>query len=287
MFNDLIFLPYLNYGGTISPFFNLNTKAEIYGLLPHHTRDDILYASYQGLCLSIKDCYDALNIKIKSLTLSGGASKSIILPQILSDILGVKIIIPTGEEFGARGAAYLASVAINKNESIKKVVNNNINIKQILVQISFHTIAKNIGISEENLILFWALPSVLASMQLFYYGTYLTHGKDGEIRTTNLPKWLQRGIVESFPLINSEQTLSDKKWDVRLWPPAAQTVLNAFRWNYPGKKHDIILLIHIGEIESFLLGYNQGYPDAIVPLDLGIQNLTDAWKYRSTASKAK
>ena len=68
---------------------------------------------------------------------------------------------------------------------------------------------------------------------------------------------------------------------------SAQTVLNAFRWNYPGKKHDIILLIHIGEIESFLLGYNQGYPDAIVPLDLGIQNLTDAWKYRSTASKAK
>ena len=26
----------------------------------------------------------------------------------------------------------------------------------------------------------------------------------------DLPKWLQRGIVESFPLINSEQTLSDK-----------------------------------------------------------------------------
>ena len=129
--NNIIFLPYLNYGGTISPFFNLNTKAEIYGLLPHHTRDDILYASYQGLCLSIKDCYDALNIKIKSLTLSGGASKSIILPQILSDILGVKIVIPTGEEFGARGAAFLASVAINKNESIKKVVNNNINIKRI------------------------------------------------------------------------------------------------------------------------------------------------------------
>jgi hypothetical protein len=47
------------------------------------------------------------------------------------------------------------------------------------------------------------------------------------------------------------------------------------------------LIFHIGEIESFLLGYNRGYPDAIVPLDLGIQNLTDAWKYRSTASKAK
>ena len=129
--NNIIFLPYFNYGGTISPFFNLNTKAEIFGLLPHHNRDDILFASYQGLCLSIRDCYEALNIKIKSLSLSGGASKSKIFPQILSDVLGIKIIIPTGEEFGARGAAYLASVAINKYSSLKKVVNENKKIKKI------------------------------------------------------------------------------------------------------------------------------------------------------------
>ena len=95
------------------------------------------------------------------------------------------------------------------------------------------------------------------------------------------------GVANADYMDSPAQPLSDKKWDIRLWPPAAQTVLNSFRWNYPGKKHDIILVIHIGEIESFLLGYNQGYPDAIIPLDLGIQNLTDAWKYRSTASKAK
>ena len=95
------------------------------------------------------------------------------------------------------------------------------------------------------------------------------------------------GVANADYMDAPAQTLSEKKWDVRFWPPAAQTVLNSFRWNYPGKKHDIVLIFHIGEIESFLLGYNQGYPDAIVPLDLGIQNLTDAWKYRSTASKAK
>jgi len=95
------------------------------------------------------------------------------------------------------------------------------------------------------------------------------------------------GVANADYIESPANTLSEKNWDVRLWPPAAQAVLSAFRWNYPGKKHDIILIIHIGEIESFLLGYNQGYPDAIVPLDLGIQNLTDAWKYRSTSSKAK
>ena len=95
------------------------------------------------------------------------------------------------------------------------------------------------------------------------------------------------GVANADYMDSPAQTLGEKKWDIRLWPPAAQTVLNSFRWNYPGKKHDIILILHVGEIESFLLGYNQGYPDAIVPLDLGIQNLTDAWKYRSTASKAR
>ena len=95
------------------------------------------------------------------------------------------------------------------------------------------------------------------------------------------------GVANADYMDSPAQTLGEKKWDIRLWPPAAQTVLNSFRWNYPGKKHDIILILHVGEIESFILGYNQGYPDAIVSLDLGIQNLTDAWKYRSTASKAK
>ena len=129
--NHIIFLPYLNYGGTISPFFNLNTKAEIFGLLPHYTRHDILYACYQGLCLSIKDCYDALNIKLKILALSGGASKSKIFPQILSDILGIKIVIHKGEEFGARGAAYLASVAVNDYPSLSKAINKNNKIEKI------------------------------------------------------------------------------------------------------------------------------------------------------------
>ena len=42
--NHIIFLPYFNYGGTISPFLNLNTKAELFGLLPHHN-SCLLYTS--------------------------------------------------------------------------------------------------------------------------------------------------------------------------------------------------------------------------------------------------
>ena len=123
--------PYINYGGSISPFVNLNSKAEIFGILPHHNNFDIMTACYEGLALSIKDCYEALNIKMKSLSLSGGASKSLIFPQILSDVLGIKIIIPSGKEFGARGAAYMAAVSIKKYKNINQAVKVNKKIKKI------------------------------------------------------------------------------------------------------------------------------------------------------------
>ena len=36
-----------------------------------------------------------------------------------------------------------------------------------------------IGAPKSNLLLFWALPALLSSMQLFYFGTYLPHRHDG------------------------------------------------------------------------------------------------------------
>tara|TARA_B100000029_G_scaffold516756_1_gene633740 strand:- start:7218 stop:8723 length:1506 start_codon:yes stop_codon:yes gene_type:complete len=128
--NQIIFLPYFNYGGSISPFFNLNTKGEIFGLQPHHSGEDILLASYQGLAMSIKDCYDALEIKLNKLFLSGGASRSNLFPQILADVLKTKIYIPEGEEFGARGAAYLTSVAIKRNKNLSSALKINQKIKK-------------------------------------------------------------------------------------------------------------------------------------------------------------
>ena len=41
---------------------------------------------------------------------------------------------------------------------------------------------------DDNLIFFWLIPSVFASIQLFFYGTYLVHEKDGIIKNSNLPK---------------------------------------------------------------------------------------------------
>jgi beta-carotene ketolase (CrtW type) len=32
-----------------------------------------------------------------------------------------------------------------------------------------------LGLPEQNLIMFWVLPSLLSTLQLFYFGTYLPH----------------------------------------------------------------------------------------------------------------
>ena len=87
-----------------------------------------------------------------------------------------------------------------------------INLKQILIQFSFYNLYKLIGISDENLILFWALPSILASFQLFFYGTYLTHGKDGEIKTTKFPKWLQFFTCYNFGFHEKHHSNPEIKW---------------------------------------------------------------------------
>lgn len=65
-----------------------------------------------------------------------------------------------------------------------------INIYQAIIQISIYNLAKYSGVSDENMIFFWLMPSLLASIQLFYYGTYLVHEENGIIKNSNLPDWL-------------------------------------------------------------------------------------------------
>ena len=123
--NGLYFLPYLNYGGVIAPFHNENASGVIYGLNHDHNKYNIFKSVYEGLALSIYDCYEKFNKKIKYVYLAGGASKSSIIPQMISDILNKKIYIPEGEEFGAKGAAIIAYSALNKlslnNKLFKKI----------------------------------------------------------------------------------------------------------------------------------------------------------------------
>ena len=71
-----------------------------------------------------------------------------------------------------------------------KFMQRYINLYQVVVQILIYNLAKYCNITEENMVLFWLIPSVFASIQLFFYGTFLVHEKDGVIKNSQLPKWL-------------------------------------------------------------------------------------------------
>ncbi len=135
---SLIFLPYLNYGGSISPFVNLNSKADIFGLLPHNDNFDILSSCYEGIALSIKDCFGLKIKKNDELFLSGGASNSMVLPQLISNVLNIKVNTLTSSELGALGLAYLISSCLNKS-NLNDIINTNTKINKTYYPNSTHT----------------------------------------------------------------------------------------------------------------------------------------------------
>ena len=123
--SGILFLPYLNHGGVIAPFFNENASGVIYGLNQDHNKYNIIKSVYEGLALSIFDCYEKFNNKIKFVYLAGGATKSVILPQMIADILNKKIYIPEGKEFGAKGAAMIAYSSVFNISLKNKIFNQN------------------------------------------------------------------------------------------------------------------------------------------------------------------
>ncbi|MET0573643.1 MAG: fatty acid desaturase, partial [Pedobacter agri] len=61
-------------------------------------------------------------------------------------------------------------------------------IQLVIMAIAFNVL--KIWIDEKNLLLFWVLPSLLSTFQLFYFGTYLPHkGEHDNIHhSSTLPK---------------------------------------------------------------------------------------------------
>ena len=110
--HGVIYHPYLNSVGIIAPVVEPAARAQFFGLLPSHTRAELLRAVYEGVALAIRDCYAAADQPLSSVCLTGGGAQSAVWPQLIADCLGVPVTVPPGREFGARGAALLAGVGI-------------------------------------------------------------------------------------------------------------------------------------------------------------------------------
>jgi sugar (pentulose or hexulose) kinase len=108
----LTYLPYLSDAGIIAPVVEPEARAVFAGLSPVHGRADLARAVYEGLLLSVRDCFAATAMPVTRIRLVGGGSRSAFMAQMLADVTGIPVDVPAGSEFGAKGAALLAATAI-------------------------------------------------------------------------------------------------------------------------------------------------------------------------------
>jgi xylulokinase len=137
----LIYLPYLN--GERTPHNEPNAKGVFFGMSYRHSTDHFTRAVLEGVSFSLRDCLELikkLNIDLNTVYVTGGASKSPIWRQILSEVMNYPLQAFEEREGPAFGAALLAGLGIgvwnNPQEfpnlfiDSQKTVLNKENVKQ-------------------------------------------------------------------------------------------------------------------------------------------------------------
>jgi sugar (pentulose or hexulose) kinase len=117
--NGLSYLPYLSESGIIAPVVDPDARAQFAGLSPRHDRASLLRAVYEGVAFALADLCDLLAPPEGSVvTLTGGGGRSPLWCDMIAEATGREVVVPEGREFGARGAALLAAVALGHAPSV-------------------------------------------------------------------------------------------------------------------------------------------------------------------------
>lgn len=108
------FVPALT--GLGAPYWNAEARGMICGLTRGTTAGHIARATLEGIAFETMDVMDAMRrdagIDVTSLKVDGGASRNGLLMQFQADLLGVEVVRPRCVETTARGAAFLAGLAV-------------------------------------------------------------------------------------------------------------------------------------------------------------------------------
>jgi len=118
----LMYLPYIDAAGERAPFVRPEARAQFSGLSTQHTRAHMLRAIYEGVAFSAADCYAHLSSPVESLKLAGGGAQSDLWAQIFADTLDCPVSVMAGSEFGCKGAAINAGVAVGLYSSFEDAV---------------------------------------------------------------------------------------------------------------------------------------------------------------------
>jgi len=114
----VLYHPYLHTSGERGPFVDPDARAQFLGLTPEHDTAHLVRAVYEGLSLAVRDCIEHLPVDTPAVAASGGGARSELWCQLLADCLGRSVVVPTGSEPGARGAAIVLGVALGEYDSL-------------------------------------------------------------------------------------------------------------------------------------------------------------------------
>jgi erythritol kinase len=118
----VMYHPYINTAGVISPFVNPTARAQFFGIGLGHTRSHLMRAVYEGVALAILDAYENMPERCDEVLLSGGGARSEFWSQMLADATGRRVAVAGGSEFGARGAAMMAGVGAGVYRNLEQAV---------------------------------------------------------------------------------------------------------------------------------------------------------------------
>lgn len=120
--DGLLYHPYLSASGERNPFLKTSARAQFIGFSPEHTRNHMMRAVYEGVALAMRDSFEHIDVDTDRVAMSGGGARSDFWCQIFADCLGTPIVLPEGDELGAKGVAMLTGVAVGEYNDLESAV---------------------------------------------------------------------------------------------------------------------------------------------------------------------
>ena len=120
--NGLICHPYLN--GERAPFKDAFACGGFYGLTAAHTRMELMRAAYEGLILSLMDCYREIPSGFARAFVAGGGANSALLCGLTASAINVPVHRSAQKQLGISGIAAAARYALGYASELEPAVSN-------------------------------------------------------------------------------------------------------------------------------------------------------------------
>jgi L-xylulokinase len=126
----VFFLPFLN-----GAFDEVDARGSLVGLSTWHGLGHVVRAVYEGVAFEHRRHLERLLTvceRLESAQFAGGPARSRAWSEIFAAALGLKLRVPRGAEFGARGAAILAAVACGMVPDVGSAVRSMTSLSHIV-----------------------------------------------------------------------------------------------------------------------------------------------------------